>query len=358
MSIKRCVICALPDTYPGVKFDGDGICNYCAYHDMYKEREKRLKNLLRRGFINVIKETKKASKGKKHDCVIAYSGGKDSTFLLLFLKKRFNLRILAHTLDNGFTSKKAMENIRKITKKLGVDHKFTRPKFEVIKDVFSSALKGEIPYSKDIRAMLSPVCAACLGMVCGTTLNLCIKLKIPLMFIGFTPGQYPAISLENFLKSNSCLFLSDKIYKDDPLDVVKMLRDPIDERFGEKAGKYFFKSQYIEKGLKVPRILLPYHNFIDYDEKRILMEISKIGWEKPSDTDPCSTNCLLNTLGNYSCMKQFGYHPYIGEMSLMVRRGKMSRIDAIKAEQTDDNSFAMRDSLSLLGIKKIDLEKK
>ncbi len=350
-SIKRCSRCALPETFPGVKFDESGVCNYCIYHEINKEREMKSKEALKKEFISIIKQTKK--RRNKYDCIVAFSGGKDSTFLLQFLKSKFKLKILAHTFDNSFISKKAIENMGKVTKALRVDHRVTKADFSILKELFAYALKGNIPYPKEILAMLSPVCATCLGMVFGSTIKLAIKLKIPLMFIGFTPGQYPAISLENFFKVKSCMFLSSKVYKDDPVDIIKIIRDPIDEQFGGKVEKYFFKSQYIEKGLKVPTILFPFHIFLDYDEKTILKVISRLGWVKPEDTDTCSTNCLLNTIGNYACLKQLKYHPYIGEMSLLVREGKISRKEAIKAEKVDENSFAMRYSL-----KKLELNKK
>ena len=43
-------------------------------------------------------------------------------------------------------------------------------------------------------------------------------------------------------------------------------------------------------------------------------------------------------------------------MSSLVRDGKMSYKDAIKVETVDENSFAMKDSLLKIGLKKIDLE--
>lgn len=355
MMAKRCVKCALPESYPGIKLINNK-CNYCYYHEIYAPREAIIEKILKRQFIKAIKQIKK--KKNSYDCVVAFSGGKDSTFLLYYLKKQFRLNILAHTLDNGFISKKALENIDKITKVLNIDHKITKPDFDMCKEIFTYALSGDIPYPKEILAMLSPICAACIGMVFGTTLNLSIKLNIPIMFVGFTPGQYPMVSLENFLKVNSCMFLSENVYKDDPIDIIKMIRDPIEERFGGRIEKYFFKSQYIKKGVKVPTILFPFHGLLDYDEKDILKQITKLGWERPQDTDSCSTNCLLNTLGNYSCVEQLGYHPYIGELSYLVRQNKMSRKQAIEAEKIDKDSFAMRHSLNRLGIKKTSLRQK
>jgi len=209
-----------------------------------------------------------------------------------------------------------------------------------------------------LAAILDPVTLqGTLGMVFGTTINLAIRDKIPLMFIGFTPGQYPAISLENFIKVNSCIFLSDKVYKDDPLDIIKIISDPIRERFGERVNDYYFKSQYINKDLTVPKILLPYHALLDYDEKSILRKIEELGWVKPADTDACSTNCLLNTVGNLVSLKQLGYHPYTGELAYLVRQGRLKREDAIELEKTENNCFAMRYSLKELGLSRCQIAK-
>jgi hypothetical protein len=347
--VKRCVRCGLPETFPGTKFDSKTRCNYCVYFDIYAERENKVKSILKKEFIGLI--TKVGKQKNKYDCIVAYSGGKDSTFLLYTLKTKFNLKILAHVLDNGFVSAKAMENIRRVTKNLGIDYKITRPDFSTLREVFNYALTEKIPYPKEILAMLSQVCAVCIGMVLGTTINLATKMRIPLMFVGFTPGQYPAITLENFLKVKSCMFISENVYKDDPLDVLKIISDPIRERFGEKVNKYFFKSQYVNKGLFVPKILLPYHATIDYDEKEILKKIEPLGWQKPKDTDSCSTNCLLNTLGNVTSVKQFGYHPYIGELSYLVREGKISRREAIAVERAKVNTYTAKHCLEKLNLK-------
>ena len=345
---KRCLRCGLPETFPGIKFNKESHCNYCIYFDLYKEREKEIKSILKNEFVKVITKVKKEK--NKYDCIVAYSGGKDSTFLLYHLKTQFKLNILAHVLDNGFISSKTMENIRRVTKTLDVDYKITRPDFADLRELFTFALTEKIPYPKEILSMMSQVCAVCIGMVFGTTINLAIKSKTPLMFIGFTPGQYPAISLENFLKVKSCMFMSDKVYKDDPLDVFKIIADPIREKFGEKINKFYFKSQYIEKGLAVPKILLPFHALLDYDEKAILKAISKLGWQKPQDTDSCSTNCLLNTLGNVTSIKQLGYHPYIGELSYLARMGKISCKEAIEVEQAKKNPYTMKFCLKKLNM--------
>jgi len=357
LKIKRCRRCALPDTYPGIHLNEDNICNYCVYFDVIEERENTLRVKLRKKAIQIIKKVKKER--HKYHCIVAYSGGKDSTFLLHFLKKEFHLNILAHVLDNGFISPTALKNIKNVTKILNIGYKITNPPFKLLKKIFSYALTQRTSYPKEILAMMSPVCAVCQGMVFGTTIKLAMRLKIPLMFIGYTLGQYPSISLENFSKVKSNVFLSSRVYKDDPLDIIKIVKDPLDEKFGEEIEDYYFRSQYIgiAEEKTVPRVLFPFHFLLDYDEKRFLIEISKLGWEKPEDTDLCSTNCLLNTLGNYACVNQLGYHPYIGELSALVRKGKMSYQKAIESEKLEEDTYAMYYTLKKLNLKKEEILK-
>lgn len=351
--LKRCKRCALPETYPGVEFNQDNICNYCFYFDLYKERAKIIRSKLKKEFTKIINGVKRRK--NKYDCIVAYSGGKDSTFLLFFLKNKFNLKILAHTLDNSFISPTAIKNIKKITRNLNIKYISTKPPMVLLKKIFNYALTQKTPYPKEILSMMSPLCVTCQGMVFGTTLKLAKRFRIPLMFIGYTPGQYPIISLENYFKVNSCIYFSSEVYKDDPLDIIKICRDVLDERFGQEIDAYYFKSQYIKKDEFVPKVLFPFHALIDYDEKKIYKELSELGWEKPKDTDPCSTNCLLNTLGNFAASKQLRFHPYIGELSFLVRERKMTYEEAIKAEEIDENSFAMSYSLGRLGLTKEDL---
>lgn len=351
--MKRCKKCALPETYPGVSFDEDGGCNYCRYFEASEKMRNSLKENLQAQFYELIEETKR--KNGEYDCVVCYSGGKDSTFLLMELKERFNLKILAYTLNNGFMSEKTFLNIHKTVKQIGVGHIMFEPEQNVVNKIFRSALTKKITYPKEITAMLSPLCATCQGMILAFAFKLAVEKSIPIVFVGFTPGQYPDVSYENFLKSRSCIYFTDSVYKDDPPDIIKIIRDPIDECIGEEAGKYFLQSQYLSKGAKYPYFLFPFHTVFHYDEKEIYKKIKSVGWAPPEDTDTCSTNCLINTLSNYAFVKQYGYHPYIGEISMMIREGLMSYKEAEALEKIDEHGKAMNFCLKRLGITKQDI---
>jgi tRNA(Ile)-lysidine synthase TilS/MesJ len=59
---------------------------------------------------------------RKYDCVIGYSGGKDSTALLDYLMQDLGLRPLAVTSDTGFMTDIAKENMRNTLQQIQVDH--------------------------------------------------------------------------------------------------------------------------------------------------------------------------------------------------------------------------------------------
>lgn len=56
----------------------------------------------------------------------------------------------------------------------------------------------------------------------------------------------------------------------------------------------------------------------------------EIGWIKPDDTDPNSTNCLLNAFANQVHRERYGFHPYVWEIANMVRGGVIERKEGIE----------------------------
>lgn len=66
----------IPDTRPGIRLDGFGVCSACRSH------EKKFSSIdwgdRRRKFEGIVASTK--ALGRRYDCVIPVSGGKDSTW--------------------------------------------------------------------------------------------------------------------------------------------------------------------------------------------------------------------------------------------------------------------------------------
>jgi hypothetical protein len=115
---KRCLRCTLPDNFRNIKFDINGVCNYCHNHDKYIEKFRRF-SLAEKNFLDQVN----ANRGKfKYDCAAGLSGGLDSTYVLYKLVRDYNLKVLAITYDNSFQTDVAKDYIKTIVDDLKVDH--------------------------------------------------------------------------------------------------------------------------------------------------------------------------------------------------------------------------------------------
>jgi len=59
--------------------------------------------------------------GRKYDCIVPVSGGKDSLSALYRLVKEFDMSVLAYHYDSGFSDDQARLNLRNAIDRLGVD---------------------------------------------------------------------------------------------------------------------------------------------------------------------------------------------------------------------------------------------
>jgi len=131
-----CQQCVLPGTFPGIKFNDNGICKYCQKESSSKQTKAvEKKSQYRDRLDDLIKEVK--GKAPAYDIIVAFSGGKDSSYTLKLLKEHYDLRIVALTFDNHFVSPAAFDNIKTITDKLKVDSIIVKPPWSVVNETFS-----------------------------------------------------------------------------------------------------------------------------------------------------------------------------------------------------------------------------
>ncbi|MEK7166398.1 MAG: hypothetical protein AAB874_06340, partial [Patescibacteria group bacterium] len=111
--IRRCTRCILPVTMPLIRFDDSGVCSYCLN---FKKPQvlgtDKLRQLLEKYQI----------KSTVGDSIVAFSGGRDSSYGLHLIKKSLKLTPVAYTYDWGMVTDLARRNQARITGKLGVEH--------------------------------------------------------------------------------------------------------------------------------------------------------------------------------------------------------------------------------------------
>lgn len=142
--LKICKTCIYDETIPAIKFDDDGICNYCRQVEQLKRDFSTGQPEGEKALAEIVEQIKKDGKGKKYDCVIGVSGGTDSSYLLIRALE-WGLRPLAVHYDNTWNSAIATENIRKVTSALKIDlytHVLDNRESE---DLFGAFLRAGVP---------------------------------------------------------------------------------------------------------------------------------------------------------------------------------------------------------------------
>ena len=112
--LRRCSKCILPETFPFIAFDAQGVCSYCRNYRL-RNQPKPLDELL-----ELLKPYRRAN--GRHDCIVPFSGGRDSTFALHTIATRLKLKPIAFTYDWGMVTDLGRRNIARACGKLGVEN--------------------------------------------------------------------------------------------------------------------------------------------------------------------------------------------------------------------------------------------
>lgn len=113
LNLRRCTLCVLPETMPYIRFDEHGVCNYCRNHAKHElAGEEKLLRML----------DDYRSKDGSADCLVGFSGGRDSSYGLHLLKAKYGMNPIAYTYDWGMVTDLARRNQARLCGKLGVEH--------------------------------------------------------------------------------------------------------------------------------------------------------------------------------------------------------------------------------------------
>ncbi|MBN2458157.1 hypothetical protein JXB31_03450 [Candidatus Woesearchaeota archaeon] len=327
LNIKRCTRCLLPETHPGIRFDENGVCNHCKNYKPFKIKGREELEKL----INKYK-----SRTGKPDCIVAFSGGRDSTYGLHYIKKELNLNPITFTYDWGMVTDLARRNQARICGKLGVEHILVSAniskKREYIKKNVEAWLKrpdlGMVPifmagdkqffyYAHELRKQTGvKLVIFCAGSEYEIT-------HFKQGFCGcsnFVEKTMTALSIKDKIK---ILMYYIKQYITNPSYINSSLLDTL----------FAFYSTYI---LKDDYIYL--FNYIPWDEKEIEATIKdEYNWELANDT---KTSWRIGDgtapFYNYIYYTVAGFSEFDVMRSNQVRAGILTREEAFKLLD-DDN---------------------
>lgn len=174
--LKRCTACNLPETYETIEFDEHGVCNIC--------RQKVFKDTAidwaaRKRQLDALVEEYRGKHA--YDCIVPFSGGKDSTFTLLYLMREYKLKPLVVQFNHGFMREGLLKNNERTFKALGVDVISFTPNWKVVKRLMLESLirKGDF-------------CWHCHTGIYSYPMQVALQQQVPLLFWGEPSAEYTA----------------------------------------------------------------------------------------------------------------------------------------------------------------------
>jgi amino acid adenylation domain-containing protein len=325
-SNHHCTKCGLPANYPSATFNDDGVCQLCVGFEDYQRRAQRYFRTME-DLENTF-SPRPTEAGAEYDCIMLLSGGKDSTYALGQLVG-MGLKVLAFTLDNGYISEQALDNVRRVARELGVDcHIGATPMMNAI---FTDSLHRHCN-----------VCNGCFKTIYTLSTELALQKNIPYVVTGLSRGQFfeTRLTEELFLNTENndrdideAILEARKIYhKAD--DAVKELLDT--SMFDDDA--VFDKVSFLD-----------FYRYTDATLDEMLDDLNnRLPWERPTDTGR-STNCLINQVGIYVHKQEKGYNNYAFPYSWDVRIGHKQRDAALEEINEEVDEAAVRKMMQEIG---------
>ena len=304
--MSGCKNCLLPIQVAGSEIDTQGVCAPCRSYSNEDHSNDEFARAVREADLE---RALKDCRGKgEYDCLVCFSGGKDSAYLLYKLRREYGLKILAYTTDMN-VPEVAWDNIKRTLDKLDVDHISYRPPREFYRKLYRFLLTNQ-----EERGAVRTVCYICAPLFEGYAIREATQRKIPLVVAAYSPGQPdPDRMLYEFVR--------DRIANIDwtPPEVRES------GQFSEAELSLFWNPLEYPEGTTFPRYLAPFHAW-KYSQEDVMKKVVELGLiVDQKHASPVHSNCPLNWLLMHSDLKNLGYNPYAPEFSQLIREGKAKR---------------------------------
>ncbi|WP_116125407.1 non-ribosomal peptide synthetase [Lewinella sp. IMCC34183] len=302
-----CTNCGLPANYPSASFDEAGVCQLCRGFEDYAEKARAYFRTL--NDFQAIFADRPSQRGAEYDCIMLLSGGKDSTYALGQLVE-MGLKVLAFTLDNGYISEQALDNIRRVADDLGVDVHFGRT--PAMNEIFVDSLQRHCN-----------VCNGCFKTIYTLSTQVALEKKIPYIVTGLSRGQFFETRLTEELFWDG---------GDGPADIDRAILEArkVYHRADDAVKKLLDTSAFATDEVFERVQFLDFYRYTDatLDEMYAYLD-DRLPWVRPTDTGR-STNCLINQVGIFVHKKEKGYNNYAFPYSWDVRIGHKEREAALE----------------------------
>ncbi|MCD5987019.1 N-acetyl sugar amidotransferase [Pseudomonas sp. CDFA 553] len=143
-SYRMCSRCIMDSSDPHIRFDAEGVCEYCQNFDAVIRPNWHTDSRGEAELMKLAEKIKKDGQGRDFDCIIGLSGGLDSSYVSYLAKEKMGLRPLLFHVDAGWNTDQAVGNIEKLVDGLGLDLYTEVINWEEMKDLQVAFLKAQV----------------------------------------------------------------------------------------------------------------------------------------------------------------------------------------------------------------------
>ena len=326
----RCSRCVLPESTPGIRYDDQGVCNYCrSYQKLTYKGEAELLKLL---YLH-------RRPGRRYDCIVTLSGGRDSTYTLLRLVKDYGMKVLAVNYENPFADHQANVNVRNAIHKLGVDLVSFRLNHRIHERIFKNSVTAWL--KKPSPALVPMMCVACKNLWLEI-LKIAKRNDVRLVVSG--GNRFEQISFKRVLLNTPADEGAEKA-------LIKEIFGLLKETSRNPA---YFKPQFIPCLVKGYLFGHPYalgsrllgrritgidlFFYLEWKEQEVLSRIrSELDWDYPRQSNSSwRFDCRIGHMKDFMYMKTLRLTERDDFYSKMVREIQMTREAALQRLQEEN----------------------
>jgi N-acetyl sugar amidotransferase len=321
--LKYCIRCVMPSTKPDLHIDASGVCNACR---SYENRKHVDWDVRKQELLSLLDKYRRA--GANWDCVVPVSGGKDSTYQVIrMLQLDINpLCVTSSTCDLSPIGRKNIENL----KRLGVDHMEFSPNTRVRARLNRIAMTevGDIAWPEHVGIFTIPVRAA-------------VQFNIPLIVWGEnSQNEYggPAAAAGNNVLTRRWLEEFGGLLGMRVSDLTETYgipqrhllpyQYPSDEELQRVGVTGLFLGHYLPWDGLSNVLISQAHGFTTFDGA---VEGSMVNYENLDNHQ--------HGIHDYFKFLKFGFSRATDIACLHVRRGRITRQDALEITKLRDGKF-------------------
>lgn len=315
--MKVCSKCLTPETHDTIMFDESGVCSVCS---QIQYRDTAIDWQLRRRDLDELVERFR-DKGN-YDCIVPFSGGKDSTFQLWYVVNELKLKPLVIRFDHWFYRPLVHDNNNRTFKLLGVDVVNFTPNWHVVRELMLESLKRRGDF-----------CWHCHTGIYAHTMQMALRYETPLLIWGESLAEYASwysyeekeeVDEKRFNRAMNLGITAD--------DMFEFLGGRVSKR---DLYPYAYPARQKLNALGVRSVCLG--SYIKWDTKKQVEIIQReLGWRGqavegvPPQYAYEKIECMFQGVRDYCKFIKRGYGRTNHLTSIDIRNGRLTREDGLR----------------------------